>query len=91
MKVEIKANYWDSKLNQNVTTADNIHSLYKKANIELTKERVDELVAAGKAKVTSEPTEVKTTKAADVLEDNEVKIETAKLVNSKTKKSIKKK
>lgn len=91
MKVEIIASYWDTKLKDNVTTTNNIHDLYKKANIELTKERVNELVKAGKAKVTFEESEIKTTKAADVLEDKEVKVETAKLVNSKIKKSIKKK
>lgn len=83
MKVECIKAYYDTLLKKNVSVGTVL--------TDISEERANILVDNNVAKIISEPKEVKTTKAADVLEEKKVKIETTKLVNSKTKKTIKKK
>lgn len=79
MKVEIIKNYIDSRLNRNVSKGEILE--------DISKEHAEALTKANVGKIISESKEIETTKA----EDKEVKKETAKLVETKIKKSIKKK
>lgn len=83
MKLECIKAYYDTLLERNVSVGTVL--------TDISEERANILVDNNVAKIISQPKEIKTTKAADVLEEKEVKVETAKLVNSKIKKSIKKK
>lgn len=79
MKVEITNNYIDSRLGRSVSKGEILE--------DISKEHGKALVEAKVGIVISESKDIETTKA----EDKEVKKETAKLVETKTKKSIKKK
>lgn len=76
MKVTCLKSYYDTKLQKKMTVGDIIE--------DVTEKRARELSAAGVGKIIEE---IETTK----LEDKEVKKETAKLVNTKAKKTIRKK
>lgn len=83
MKVKVIKNYYDSQLKENKTANKDIID-------NLSEERANELVKAGVGEIVEEQTKevkIETTKA----DDKEEKKETAKLVETKIKKSIKKK
>lgn len=83
MKVKVIKNYYDSQLKENKTANKDIID-------NLSEERAKELVKAGVGEIVEEKTKevkIETTKA----DDKEEKKETAKLVETKIKKSIKKK